>query len=419
MSSLNSGRMKDSTAMAVAGALVGSLVTTLLFLQRENAMRRQLTSAERPLSLTETSKPATTTAAAATAASEVISGEDTSAPTNRSLVAGLPGEGGLREADIPETVRIQSYKKTDSTLSMGMSVLSDGFEPSRNESARPEVSMIKEDAAAESEEAAAIDKEASQAAVDIGVAENENPLSNDRKNNSLKVETPVIESSHVESAVSDASQQQAGAPLVVESDPVSSAETPQDDVLPAPSMDETSTQIQDNTTTAKADSPDDVPTTVAGTPVQDGVEQSDTKPTDSTEPATDKPTPLISETGLSNGLNDNPSSVHILEKRNSIVSNLNEDDFEEANEEMTESFQDTQQMEPVYLDYNGTTPVDPAVLDALLPYLRRSFGNPSSSHCLGREAKLAMDEARKNILTLLGRSEQDPSSIWFTSCGEY
>jgi cysteine desulfurase len=39
---------------------------------------------------------------------------------------------------------------------------------------------------------------------------------------------------------------------------------------------------------------------------------------------------------------------------------------------------------PVYLDYNATTPVAPEVLEALLPYLREHFGNPSSSHVYGR-----------------------------------
>jgi cysteine desulfurase len=39
---------------------------------------------------------------------------------------------------------------------------------------------------------------------------------------------------------------------------------------------------------------------------------------------------------------------------------------------------------PVYLDYNATTPVAPEVLEALLPYLREHFGNPSSSHVCGR-----------------------------------
>ena len=44
--------------------------------------------------------------------------------------------------------------------------------------------------------------------------------------------------------------------------------------------------------------------------------------------------------------------------------------------------------ETVYLDYNATTPVDPRVLEAMLPWLREGFGNPSSEHPLGRAAKV-------------------------------
>ena len=43
-------------------------------------------------------------------------------------------------------------------------------------------------------------------------------------------------------------------------------------------------------------------------------------------------------------------------------------------------------MEPIYLDYNATTPLDPAVIEALRPYLDTHFGNPSSSHVYGRQA---------------------------------
>ena len=49
---------------------------------------------------------------------------------------------------------------------------------------------------------------------------------------------------------------------------------------------------------------------------------------------------------------------------------------------------------PIYLDYNATTPVDPAVLDAMLPYLRGEFGNPSSAHGLGSRAHDAVEAAR-------------------------
>jgi len=43
-------------------------------------------------------------------------------------------------------------------------------------------------------------------------------------------------------------------------------------------------------------------------------------------------------------------------------------------------------MNPIYLDYNATTPLDPAVVEAMLPYLRDHFGNPSSTHAFGRTA---------------------------------
>ncbi len=48
----------------------------------------------------------------------------------------------------------------------------------------------------------------------------------------------------------------------------------------------------------------------------------------------------------------------------------------------------------VYLDYNATTPVDPRVLDVMLPYLGDRFGNPSSSHLYGQQAHEAVERAR-------------------------
>lgn len=73
----------------------------------------------------------------------------------------------------------------------------------------------------------------------------------------------------------------------------------------------------------------------------------------------------------------------------------------------------------IYLDYNGTTPVYPPVLAAMLPYFTTHYGNPSRSHALGREPRRAVDEARRAILTsLLGvGKEADPSAIWYTACG--
>ena len=69
---------------------------------------------------------------------------------------------------------------------------------------------------------------------------------------------------------------------------------------------------------------------------------------------------------------------------------------------------------PIYLDYNATTPVLPEVVDAMLPYLREHFGNPSSSHVYGRRAQAAVDCAREQVAGLIGC---DASEIIFTSGG--
>ena len=69
---------------------------------------------------------------------------------------------------------------------------------------------------------------------------------------------------------------------------------------------------------------------------------------------------------------------------------------------------------PIYLDYNATTPVDPAVLEAMLPYLREHFGNPSSQHAYGRRTHAAVERARGEVARLLGAN---PDEIIFTSGG--
>lgn len=70
--------------------------------------------------------------------------------------------------------------------------------------------------------------------------------------------------------------------------------------------------------------------------------------------------------------------------------------------------------QPIYLDYNATTPIDARVADAMLPYLYDHFGNPSSSHAYGVTAKLAVENARRQVANMLGcRSEE----IIFTSGG--
>lgn len=71
-------------------------------------------------------------------------------------------------------------------------------------------------------------------------------------------------------------------------------------------------------------------------------------------------------------------------------------------------------MRPIYLDYNATTPVDPAVLDALLPFLREHFGNPSSTHAYGLRAHNAVEAARREVAGLLGAC---PDEIVFTGGG--
>ena len=66
---------------------------------------------------------------------------------------------------------------------------------------------------------------------------------------------------------------------------------------------------------------------------------------------------------------------------------------------------------PVYLDYNATTPVAPPVADAMEPYLRAHFGNPSSSHVYGQRARAAVERAREQVATAVGA---DVTEIVFT-----
>ena len=61
----------------------------------------------------------------------------------------------------------------------------------------------------------------------------------------------------------------------------------------------------------------------------------------------------------------------------------------------------------IYLDYNATTPVAPEVLDAMLPFLRQDYGNPSSSHAAGRRAHEAVEAARGQVAKLIGASAEE------------
>ncbi|SRR5579884_2767354 len=69
---------------------------------------------------------------------------------------------------------------------------------------------------------------------------------------------------------------------------------------------------------------------------------------------------------------------------------------------------------PIYLDYNGTTPVDPRVVEAMLPYMTIHFGNPSSTHFYAHQPHVAIKAAREQVASLLGCT---PAEIIFTAGG--
>ena len=68
----------------------------------------------------------------------------------------------------------------------------------------------------------------------------------------------------------------------------------------------------------------------------------------------------------------------------------------------------------IYLDHNATTPLLPAVIDRMTAVLKEEFGNPSSVHHFGQQAKAAVDDARSEVAELIGA---DPSEVLFTSGG--
>src|SRR5882724_12768088 len=71
-------------------------------------------------------------------------------------------------------------------------------------------------------------------------------------------------------------------------------------------------------------------------------------------------------------------------------------------------------MRRIYLDYNASTPIDPAVAAVMKPFLADHFGNPSSGHWAAAPAKAALEKARGQVATLLGCDEDE---IVFTSGG--
>ncbi|MEM2914876.1 MAG: cysteine desulfurase NifS [Candidatus Bathyarchaeia archaeon] len=71
-------------------------------------------------------------------------------------------------------------------------------------------------------------------------------------------------------------------------------------------------------------------------------------------------------------------------------------------------------MKRIYLDYAATTPTDPQVVEAMLPYFSEKFGNPSSLHAFGQEAKVAIEKARDQVARVIGAK---PEEIVFTSGG--
>ena len=68
----------------------------------------------------------------------------------------------------------------------------------------------------------------------------------------------------------------------------------------------------------------------------------------------------------------------------------------------------------IYLDHSATTPADPQVVEAMMPYFNQCFGNASSIHAFGQDAKVALEESRRQIARLL---DAEPSEIVFTSGG--
>ena len=71
-------------------------------------------------------------------------------------------------------------------------------------------------------------------------------------------------------------------------------------------------------------------------------------------------------------------------------------------------------MDRIYFDNAASTPLDPVVLESMMPFLSEQFGNPSSIYSYGRETRMAIEQARKSVAKNLGAR---PSEIFFTSGG--
>jgi cysteine desulfurase len=71
----------------------------------------------------------------------------------------------------------------------------------------------------------------------------------------------------------------------------------------------------------------------------------------------------------------------------------------------------------IYLDHSATTPTDPRVVEAMLPYFTQNFGNPSSLHKIGKDSLAALDESREVIARILNCYPAGPAEILFTSGG--
>src|SRR5512140_739819 len=71
-------------------------------------------------------------------------------------------------------------------------------------------------------------------------------------------------------------------------------------------------------------------------------------------------------------------------------------------------------MPKIYFDYAATTPLDPRVLQVMLPYFSEIFGNPSSIHRYGQQAEAAIETARETVAAVLNCR---PAEVVFTSCG--